>query len=156
MPNRALMKICSKWHHYTTPATDLQSTRIQRDIQALCFYMYLIANIFFFFCFSSRSSKAARDSNTFKPFPSKSLLSPREVIFVRGLARDVSDMDVRKDISNCGLWAKDVRVVYDPDTGKNLIFSFSFYISGKKNNPLLFYCFFFFLRCFTGPSFCHF
>ncbi|KAK3923245.1 RNA-binding protein 5 [Frankliniella fusca] len=47
----------------------------------------------------------------------KHLQSPKEVIFVRGLARDVTEMDIRTDVSNCGLWAKDVRVVHANDTG---------------------------------------
>ena len=39
------------------------------------------------------------------------------MIFVRGLARDVTESDIRKDISTCGLWAKDVRIVQDSDSG---------------------------------------
>ena len=58
----------------------------------------------------------SRDVGAIRPHV-KSLQSPREVIFVRGLARDISESDIRQDISNCGLWAKDVRIVQDSDSG---------------------------------------
>lgn len=70
--------------------------------------------------FSDFRTGSSRDTNLHRPVApySKPVQSPREVIFLRGLARDIVDGDIRKDISSCGLWPKDVRVVYDNETGE--------------------------------------
>ncbi|KAJ1526377.1 hypothetical protein ONE63_009523 [Megalurothrips usitatus] len=67
---------------------------------------------------SDLSNSTPRDAGVQRPSSfTKGHQSAKEVIFVRGLARDISEMDIRKDISDCGLWPKDVRVVTDAETG---------------------------------------
>lgn len=44
-------------------------------------------------------------------------VEPNSTIMVRGLAQHITENDIRKDIQDCGLVAKDIRLIRKKETG---------------------------------------
>ena len=83
-------------------------------------------------------------STAFPPPPSsEDDLEPNNTIMIRGLAQHLAENDIRKDIQECGLTARDIRLIRKKETGTvcppSPLLPYSYTLARKvRSGPLFF------------------